>query len=132
MNYPQRISVLTMTVLMTACASPTRLQVSETRPAPAPFRAIPVALNTPQGGQLETGDFSCEMGNHVDVKVDAGNNMSLNWKGHTYSMAPVTTSTGALRFENKSEGLVWIQIPAKSMLLSSKMGQQLANECRSH
>lgn len=121
-----------LTVVLAACSSPTRIPVSETRPVAAPFRPIAVALNPAQGGQLATGDFSCEMGNHVDVKVDASNNMSLSWKGHTYNMAPVSTSTGALRFENKTEGLVWIQIPAKSMLLNSKIGQQLANECRNN
>jgi len=35
-----------------------------------------------------------------------------------------------VRLENKGEGLVWIQIPSKSMLLNSKVGQQLANDCR--
>ena len=54
---------------------------------------------------------------------------TLVWKGNSYMMNPVGTTTGAVRLENKSEGLVWIQIPAKSMLLNSKIGQQLANGC---
>jgi hypothetical protein len=66
----------------------------------------------------------------VEVKVDASNNVNLVWKGSTYKMTPVSTSTGALRFEDKGDGLVWIQIPSKSMLLNSKIGQQLANDCK--
>jgi hypothetical protein len=46
-------------------------------------------------------------------------------------MTRVSTSTGADRFENRMHGLVWIGIPAKGMLLDSKKGLQLANECKS-
>ena len=45
-------------------------------------------------------------------------------------MTRVGTSTGASRFENTTFGLVWIGIPAKSMLLDSKANRQLANECK--
>ncbi len=45
-------------------------------------------------------------------------------------MTTVSTTTGAVRLEDKASGLVWIQIPAKSMLLNSKQGLQLANECK--
>jgi len=48
-----------------------------------------------------------------------------------HSMHRVSTTTGAHRFENAKNGLVWIGIPAKGMLLDSKKGKQLANECRS-
>jgi hypothetical protein len=46
-------------------------------------------------------------------------------------MTRVETSTGAHRFESRRQGLVWIGIPAKGILLDSKKGQQLANDCKS-
>lgn len=46
-------------------------------------------------------------------------------------MDRVDTSTGANRFENRKIGLVWIDIPTKGILLDSKRGKQLANECKS-
>ena len=61
---------------------------------------------------------------------DDQRHIDLTWKGRVYAMLPVTTSTGALRFEDSSSGMVWIQIPTKSMLLNSKLGQQVANECK--
>jgi hypothetical protein len=73
------------------------------------------------------------MGNKVQLRMDGRvtDGVTLVWKGNSYMMSPVSTSTGAVRLENKGEGLVWIQIPSKSMLLNSKIGQQLANDCRS-
>lgn len=35
-------------------------------------------------------------------------------------MLRTATTTGAERYEDKSTGLVWVNIPAKSMLLDSK------------
>jgi hypothetical protein len=81
--------------------------------------------------QLVTGRFNCDMNNRVEVKmVDDQRHIDLTWKGHVYVMSPVATSTGALRFEDSRSGMVWIQIPTKSMLLNSKIGQQVANECK--
>ncbi|MDB5988836.1 MAG: hypothetical protein JWQ10_239 [Herbaspirillum sp.] len=83
------------------------------------------------GPQLLTGRFNCEMNNRVDVKMgDDQRHIDLTWKGRVYVMLPMATSTGALRFEDRSSGMVWIQIPSKSMLLNSKLGQQVANECK--
>jgi hypothetical protein len=47
-----------------------------------------------------------------------------------YKLSRVATTTGAQRFENEKSGLVWIDIPAKGMLLDSHHGHQLANECK--
>ena len=40
------------------------------------------------------------------------------------------TTTGAQRFENPFWGLIWIGIPAKGILLDSRLNRQLANECK--
>jgi hypothetical protein len=79
-------------------------------------------------------DFNCELGNKITIYEDANDDkrISLRWNKKVHELTRVSTTTGANRFENKDAGLVWINIPAKAMLLDSKKGQQLANECRNH
>lgn len=78
-------------------------------------------------------DFNCELGNKVTVyeNTSDANRIGLRWHQKMHELTRVATTTGAHRFEDKDAGLVWINIPAKGMLLDSKKGQQLANECRS-
>jgi hypothetical protein len=45
-------------------------------------------------------------------------------------MQAVGARSGALRYEDPKSGLVWLVIPSKSMLLDTKKGRQLANECK--
>jgi hypothetical protein len=79
-----------------------------------------------------TTEFNCELGNKLTIYQNASDDkhIALRWKHRLHRMTRVDTSTGANRFENRKYGLVWIGIPAKSMLLDSKKGQQLANECK--
>jgi hypothetical protein len=116
-----------LTLMLAACAE--RVPLSETRPVPPVLQPAVAAIRPAWAGQMESGSFACEQGHRVDIRVD-GDAMDLVWKGSTYKMTPVSTSTGAVRYENPGDGLVWIQIPSKSMLLSSKLGKQLANNCR--
>jgi hypothetical protein len=80
-----------------------------------------------------TTEFECELGNKVTMYENAGDpaHIALRWKRRVHRLTRVGTSTGANRFENRLYGLIWIGIPAKSMLLDSKKNRQLANECRS-
>lgn len=77
-------------------------------------------------------DFNCELGNKITVyeNTDDNKRIGVRWNKKLHELTRVETTTGAHRFENKDTGLVWINIPAKGMLLDSKKGQQLANECR--
>ncbi len=45
-------------------------------------------------------------------------------------MHAVGARSGALRYEDSQSGLVWLVIATKSMLLDTKHGRQLANECK--
>lgn len=78
-------------------------------------------------------NYSCELGNKVTIYSNDTDNehIALRWKNRLHRLNRVGTSTGALRFENSNFGLVWIGIPAKGILLDSKQGRQLANECKS-
>jgi membrane-bound inhibitor of C-type lysozyme len=77
-------------------------------------------------------DYDCELGNKITIYENAGDesHIALRWKKRLHRLSRVATTTGAQRFENKLYGLIWIGIPAKGMLLDSKMNRQLANECR--
>lgn len=79
-------------------------------------------------------DFQCELGNKVTIYENTADNkrIGLRWHKQMHELTRVETTTGAHRFEDKAAGLVWINIPAKGMLLDSKKGQQLANECRNN
>lgn len=105
---------------------------SETGAAPAvsPEDAEEAAEPGVEGSSVV--DFDCELGNKITIYQNANddNFIALRWKKRLHRLKRVGTTTGALRFENRLYGLIWIGIPAKGMLLDSKQNRQLANECR--
>jgi membrane-bound inhibitor of C-type lysozyme len=80
-----------------------------------------------------TADYNCELGNKITIFANEkdDSHIALRWKKRIHRLDRVGTTTGARRFENKTFGLIWIGIPAKGMLLDSKLNRQLANECKS-
>lgn len=88
---------------------------------------------TPDVAGYTAIDYDCELGNKISIyrAADDNDHIALRWKKQLLQLNRVVTTTGANRFENRKSGWVWIDIPAKGMLLDSKKGQQLANECRS-
>ena len=83
-------------------------------------------------GQATATELVCEMGQQIGMRGDQtiDNAIELIWKGQRYKLQRVATSTGANRFEDSVSGLVWIDIPAKGMLLDTRHGRPLANECK--
>lgn len=77
-------------------------------------------------------EFSCEMNNKVAVYRNLMDDsyIILRWQNRLRRMEKVGTTTGARRYESAKSGLVWIGIPAKGILLDSKLNRQLANECK--
>jgi len=78
-------------------------------------------------------EYNCELNNKVTIytNVNDAGHIALRWKKRLHRLNRVGTTTGALRFENPFWGLIWIGIPAKGILLDSKLNRQLANECKS-
>ena len=103
-------------------------------PAAAAATAAVIAL-TP--GQLDaaqrvfTGKADCEFGEKIDVLAVEGKpgHFHLKHKTATYTLVPEETTTGAVRLEDKRAGIVWLQIPSKSMLMNAKIGQRVADNC---
>lgn len=79
-----------------------------------------------------TLEYNCELGAKITIFRNEGDDshIALRWKKRIHRLERVGTTTGALRFENLSYGLIWIGIPSKGMLLDSKLNRQLANECK--
>jgi hypothetical protein len=99
----------------------------------APAAAEQMAAVVPELGDVHTGRMVCELGNSVTVTPDPQqpSRFIVQLKRNTYLMAPVETTTGAVRLEDPQAGAMWLQLPHKSMLMNSKLGQRMADECQS-
>lgn len=104
--------------------------------APAAAAAVqaasPASGFNPAGLPFSAGMYQCELNRKVHIRSVAPDLRSavLNWDRKEYTMRAVDTRTGALRYEDAASGLVWLVIVGKSMLLDTRRGQQLANECK--
>jgi membrane-bound inhibitor of C-type lysozyme len=125
--------------LLAACATmqpptgpaPAPVAVKAPEPAPVPVPApAPVQEVAPAFSMYE-GTYRCELSRKVVVReVSPDQSLAvLNWRKRDYTMHAVHAPSGALRYEHES-GLTWITVVGKSMLLDTKRGKQLANECR--
>ena len=78
-----------------------------------------------------TGSAQCEFNQKVEIDpVDGKPGLfKVGFNGRHYTMSPQETTTGAVRLEDKAGGAVWLQIPTKSMLLDTKIGQRLVDAC---
>lgn len=141
----KNVSALILLIAGVACGmSPA---TAETAPSPAdkPVKKSPDKKSSaakknatevekaPEVEGMQATAFDCELGNKLTVYSSASDDqqIALRWNKRLHRMTRVSTTTGAHRFEDVKEGLVWIGIPAKGMLLDSRKGRQLANECKS-
>ncbi|CAD5372429.1 conserved exported hypothetical protein [Rubrivivax sp. A210] len=105
----------------------------------ATLAALPALAADPQlsAAQLEaaervfTGTAACELNNSVKLAPIEGKpgHFKLEHKKVSYTMVSQETSTGAVRLEDAKSGMVWLQIPSKSMLMNAKRGQRVADAC---
>ena len=81
--------------------------------------------------RVNTGKADCEFNQSVEVEAIEGKPgfFKVGYKGAHYLMVPEPTTTGAIRLEDKKAGVVWLQIPSKSMLMNSKIGQRMVDAC---
>jgi Ni/Co efflux regulator RcnB len=82
--------------------------------------------------RVYVGEIPCELGSMVKVAPMKREGMFMvTTKGHRFRMHPVESRTGAIRLEDPQRGAMWLQLGNKSMLMSQKLGQRLADECQS-
>ena len=78
-----------------------------------------------------TGKAACEYSQTVDVDpvTDQPGVFKVRYKGMNYVMVPEETTTGAIRLFDRKSGVVWLQIPVKSMLLDARGGHRMVDLC---
>lgn len=93
-------------------------------------------VEAPRGhGQLNyalaSGEYKCEHGARLAMHRHATNRELINiqWSGRSYELQRDPSSSGLPRYEDQSNGLVWIELPWKGVLLDGKTNKPLANEC---
>ncbi len=77
------------------------------------------------------GDYACEFKETVLIEKHpkVAGYINVTWKKQVFTMKPVLSSTGALRLEDVTGRTLMIQIANKSMLLDTKIGQRLIDDC---
>lgn len=108
---------------------PARTAVAAATLAPAPAPLSPAELEL--AGRVQVGHVPCELGASVTVEADSKTPgyFHVRLGKETFHMAPVVTSTGAMRLEDQHAGAVWLQLANKSMLVSTKLGKRLVDAC---
>jgi hypothetical protein len=99
-------------------------------PVPAPLADLS-AEQLVNAERVLTGPQECEFNQTIAVESasEKAGYFSISYKGKKYLLAPEPTTTGAVRLEDKKAGVVWLQIANKSMLMNSKIGQRMVDEC---
>jgi hypothetical protein len=100
--------------------------------APPEADAVLTDAELKEADRVYTGVIKCELGASVDVEHDPKKPgfFTLVHNGVHYRLHPVESKTGALRLEDPAQGAMWLQLGNKSMLMSQKMGQRLADDCQ--
>lgn len=77
------------------------------------------------------GDYACEFKQTVSVATSAKEQAYVDVKFGKlgWTMKPVLSSTGALRLEDVKGEALMLQIAFKSMLMDTKAGRRLVDEC---
>ncbi len=94
--------------------------------------AAPSAFLTPAAiGAVYQGHMQCQ-GSTVQVNPIAGNpsQFVLTHGKRTFNMVQVPTTTGTVRLEDKAQGVTWLQLGNKSMLMDQRQGSRLADGCQ--
>ena len=100
----------------------------------APEVLVPVVLSSEQlavARKVLVGKIQCELAVQVTLTADpvSAGRFVLEVGNKRYVMAPVVTSTGAVRLEDVLADAVWLQLANKSMLMSQKEGKRIADDC---
>jgi len=100
-------------------------------PPPEPVLAEADEAQLAAAERAYLGDYACEFKEqvHIDKHPKVPGYINIAWKKQLITMKPVLSSTGALRLEDVTGRTLMIQIANKSMLLDTKIGQRLLDDC---
>lgn len=118
-----------------AATKPAARPASATRktppPPPEPVLSQADEAQLAAAERAHLGDYMCEFNERVHIErhgKEAGY-IDVAWNKYRVTMKPVLSSTGALRLEDVRGRLLMIQIANKSMLLDTKIGQRVLDDC---
>jgi len=82
--------------------------------------------------RVNAGDARCEFKQTVKVSAHPTKpgRFQLQFGKMIYNMTPEPTSTGAVVLKDKLAGVEWLQIPTKSMLMNTRLGQRMVDGCQ--
>ncbi|MFN3302220.1 MAG: hypothetical protein ACK44A_00705 [Roseateles sp.] len=114
-----------------AKAKPQTVAKKAPPPPPEPVLADADEAQLAAAERAYIGDYACEFKEsvHIDKHPKMAGYINVAWKKQLITMKPVLSSTGALRLEDVTGRTLMIQIANKSMLLDTKIGQRLLDEC---
>ncbi len=81
--------------------------------------------------KLSTIEYKCDESQKFNIlgKIESDNNITINFEGAKVILTRVDTDTGANRFVNQDKGFDLVHMPSKSMLMNTKIGRRLADNC---
>jgi hypothetical protein len=127
--------------LSTTVSAQNNAAAKPSKPAPAkagkPAAAPPPAVAAADPEQLMAaslalyGHYDCEFNQVLQVSKNDKHEgyVDVDFAKHKYMMKPVRSTTGALRLEEVSGGMLVVQIPAKSMMMDTKAGRRIVDAC---
>lgn len=127
-----RFTLLPALLALAACstAPPTPSATTGTEPG---ILDTPASIETQQlEFELASGTYRCDMGQRVDVQRSTGDPglIQIGWSGKRFQLARNPSHSGLPRFEDDRSGLVWIDLPWKSILLDRDTNKPLASDCK--
>lgn len=78
--------------------------------------------------QLASGVYGCELGQKLEIQRTA-KQIEVNWQGKSHTLLRYDSASGLPRYEDRQNGLLWIDLPWKGVLMDVRSGRPLANEC---
>jgi hypothetical protein len=78
-----------------------------------------------------TGEYLCEFDERVHVAAHPKSEgyLDVRHRKAVHTMRPVVSSTGAIRLEDVRGRMLMLQIANKSMLMDTKLGQRVVDNC---
>ena len=130
----KRLTFVAIAAALSIAAPLSAVANDKTKQAAKPAAQQQAALSDDQlntADRVLTGQSRCEFDQSVNVAAVPNQKgwFNVEYKGKSYLMAPESTTTGAVRLEDKKNGMMWLQIANKSMLMNSKIGQRMVDNC---
>jgi hypothetical protein len=136
------LALSALTVASVALVATAQAQQSAPKAAPAkkaaapkkaPAEVAPPAASEEQvnlAKSVHTGAIACELGQKIDVSESKyPGYVNLAYGKQAYTMKPVMSSTGAIRLEDVKGVALMLQLGNKSMLMNTKTGQRMVDNC---